>query len=925
MSHLTILSHSSLRLAKLWKSDGTIASYDESKYYTVSQRPVSDVHDLSAALTELESMTSAGVIRGTYVGDAQAAIIDKAEYREGKVRKIKALYHDLPQHWMLVEVDKFTPVADPVHDPEAAITEYVTTCLPPEFQDISYHWQLSSSAGHPSSALKLKVHLWFWLSKPATSTQLKAWANERKLQLDTSVFNSVQFHYTAAPVAQSGVVIPVPIRSGLYLGMMGDEVAVARVSIAADAIYSVTTQSAPVLGNTAQTDDWLGITDQSVNNSQPSAPQNYPLSLSSSDADLMDDLLGLSPTLGWTIQQARDVLMGCNPDSDRATWVSDLAALHHETHGSAEGLELAVEWSSGASNFSDRKDVEDRWASFGRYRGNAITGKWLIKRRSECMTHLKYNAKTELAALLTAAVDEFALREKVCPQIAKDDRLDDMGREALAQMLFDSFKRLGTKYPIAQCRKLLAPQVKTSANGQRAMPQWVEGWVYVTNDDNFYRMDSEEWLTSQSFNARFNRELPRDEDGAVTKSATWVALDDIEIPTVTKGLYMPWAGPVFEMHGVQCVNTYRPSTTPTAVDVLSDGGRHAVSVIMRHLNLLAGNRTEIVNTMVDWMAHNVQKPGVKIRWAPLWKGIEGDGKTVMASLLASVMGRVNVRNVSPKVLGTDFTGWAEGAALVVLEEIKLTGHNRYDIMNALKPFITNDDIEVHAKGKDGHNAVNTSNYIGFTNYNDSLPLTETDRRWWIVFTPFEDSGQMARAVEPFAKTLNAYFDELHDVIQTHPAELRRWLLDHPISNSFKPNGTAPKTAEKFTMIEMSVTDDEESVRFVLEESATQKTPGVTPRLFSSSALSRALSLIDSESNPQSVAKNRLFSKMGFMKVAKKVKWNGAAHVVWFRSGTLTSNEEIRKTLDSTLSGGDFGEIDQESSTEKGGFDDLFGT
>jgi Family of unknown function (DUF5906)/Primase C terminal 2 (PriCT-2) len=855
------------------------------------------------------------------VGDAQAAIIDKGEYREGKVRKIKALYHDLPQHWVLVEVDKFTPVADPVHDPEAAITEYITTCLPPEFQDISYHWQLSSSAGHASSVGKLKVHLWFWLSKPATSSQLKVWAVGRKLQLDTSVFNSVQFHYTAAPVAQSGVVIPVPVRSGLYLGMLGDEVAVARVSIVADAMYSVANQSAAAHGNTGSSDDWLGVTDPSVTNSQPSAPQNYPLA----EFDPMDDLLGLSPTLGWSMQQARDVLFGCNPDSDRATWVSDLAALHHETHGSAEGLELAVEWSASASNFSDRKDVEDRWASFGRYRGNAITGKWLIKRRSECMTHLKYNAKTELAGLLTAAVDEFNLREKVCPQIAKDDRLDDMGREALAQMLFESFKRLGTKYPIAQCRKLLAPQVKTGSNGQRTMPQWVDGWVYVTNEDNFYRIDSEEWLTSQSFNARFNRELPRDEDGAMMKSATWVALDDIEIPTVTKGLYMPWAGSVFEMHGVQCVNTYRPSTTPTAVDALSNGGKHAVSVIMRHLNLLASNRPEIVATMLDWMAHNVQKPGVKIRWAPLWKGIEGDGKTVMASLLASVMGEVNVRNVSPKVLGTDFTGWAEGAALVVLEEIKLTGHNRYDIMNALKPFITNDSIEVHAKGKDGHNAVNTSNYIGFTNYNDSLPLTETDRRWWIVFTPFENGQQMAEAVEPFAKTLNDYFDELHNVIQTHPAELRRWLLDHPISDSFKPNGTAPKTAEKFTMIEMSVTDDEESVRFVLEESVNQNTPGVTPRMFSSSYLGRAMSLVDSEINPQTSSKNRLFSKMGFMKMAKKVKWNGLPHSIWYRGAAPADNDEVRKILDRTLSESDFGEIDQKTSTEKVRFDDLFGT
>jgi hypothetical protein len=86
-----------------------------------------------------------------------------------------------------------------------------------------------------------------------------------------------------------------------------------------------------------------------------------------------------------------------------------------------------------------------------------------------------------------------------------------------------------------------------------------------------------------------------------------------------------------------------------------------------------------------------------------------------------------------------------------------------------------------------------------------------------------------------------------------------------------------------------------------------------------------MSLVDSELNPQTSSKNRLFSKMGFMKMAKKVKWNGFPHAIWYRGATPNDNDDIRKILDATMSESDFGEIDQKSSTLNGGFDDLFGT
>jgi hypothetical protein len=649
-----------------------------------------------------------------------------------------------------------------------------------------------------------------------------------------------------------------------------------------------------------------------------------------------DDLMGLSPTLDWSLEHAREVMLDLNADCDRATWVNDLAALHHEMGGSDEALELAVEWSQSAGNFDSRKDVEDRWASFGKYRGGTpMTGRWLLKRRQECKAHLKYDARADWLKQIAASTEEFHVREKLCPQIARDDRLDDLGKEALAQALLDCFKRLGTKYPIAECRKLLVEK-RQQKDRDADMPPWAEPWVYVTDDDKFFRPDSEEWLTTQGFNAKFSRELPTDENGNLTTTAAFVALNVHGIKTVTRALYLPWSTTATFLHsGVECVNTYRPSSPPTPVAHLSAADHEAIRVVTRHIELLAGGRREIVTTMLNWLAHNVQNPGIKIRWAPLWKGIEGDGKTVIGSLVSAVMGRPNVKNVTPKVLGTDFTGWAQGSAVVVLEEIRLTGHSRHDILNALKPFITNDSIEVHPKGKDTIEVVNTTNYLSFTNFNDALPLTDTDRRWWIVFTPFANSDEMEAAVLRWAPDLGTYFTTLHDAIQKHPAALRKWLLDYQISADFKPNGRAPMTDEKAVMIDLGVSDEELAVREILDNSEASDTPGevraatrgVTPTLFSSRCLGDALMLADNDVTINGMARHRLFSKMGFTRLSKKVKWDGDAHVIWAKGVIKLEPDYVRQVLGKTVSK-NWGEGESDSQTaqieQKGSvYDDLF--
>src|SRR5690606_35631973 len=126
----------------------------------------------------------------------------------------------------MIDVDGFRPKADPVKEPVKAIKEFIRLKLPEAFRGISFYWQLSSSAGHSDNKAVLKAHVWFWLDRPLTSATIKAYFKAKVAvgDVDTSLFNPVQVHYTANPVFEAGVVDPVPVRSGFVEGLDADVV-----------------------------------------------------------------------------------------------------------------------------------------------------------------------------------------------------------------------------------------------------------------------------------------------------------------------------------------------------------------------------------------------------------------------------------------------------------------------------------------------------------------------------------------------------------------------------------------------------------------------------------------------------------------------------------------------------------------------------
>jgi len=221
---ITILRHPSCLMAKIWQADGKIKSYDNAKYFGLHERSVNSIREFTCLLNELERDPHSCIIRGKHVGNEKAEQNDP-EYKPGKTRRISEVFDDQPLHTILIEIDDFMPTAgSPVSDPVPCINEFIRVKLPSCFHCVSYHYQLSNSAGHPDKKHLLKAHVWFWLKTPFTSAQLKAWAEAKNIECDHSVFNAVQIHYTASPVFMDGIIDPVPVRSGFVDNILSDVV-----------------------------------------------------------------------------------------------------------------------------------------------------------------------------------------------------------------------------------------------------------------------------------------------------------------------------------------------------------------------------------------------------------------------------------------------------------------------------------------------------------------------------------------------------------------------------------------------------------------------------------------------------------------------------------------------------------------------------
>lgn len=300
-------------------------------------------------------------------------------------------------------------------------------------------------------------------------------------------------------------------------------------------------------------------------------------------------------------------------------------------------------------------------------------------------------------------------------------------------------------------------------------------YVFITNVNRFYDTVSGNFLSKDSLNmaqARLTRNM-----------ADMLVIDD-NFVIVDQITYFPGNDKVCTEHSTDtgetmlCYNLYTP---PKVREESSD----AAKPFIEHVRELAGDET-VFRHMMDWMAHNVQFPGVKIMYALLIQGKQGTGKSALLEAMKVAMGEQNVRAIETHEILSQFTSWAKGKALVVVEEIR-DSTDRFGVYNRLKPLITANTLTLNEKGIIGVTMRNRMNIMAFTNYETAVPMDEDDRRIFVHFSLMQPKPE-------------EYYQKLFKTIYEHPGAIRKAFLEWDLSH-FNPAARAPMTESKQFLVE----------------------------------------------------------------------------------------------------------------------------
>jgi hypothetical protein len=254
------------------------------------------------------------------------------------------------------------------------------------------------------------------------------------------------------------------------------------------------------------------------------------------------------------------------------------------------------------------------------------------------------------------------------------------------------------------------------------------------------------------------------------------------------------------------VNTYT-KTHPTPSDNQEDIDMVG-EIFKSHISKLIAE-PEYQTVLLDFLAHNVQLPGHKIRWAVLIQGGEGCGKGLLAQVLRTVMGEKHVASVDPEVLSSPYNDWAYGHALSVLNEIHSKGMSRYAVENKLKEPIADDKVSINQKFRDHRQINNRTNYIMFTNYHDALAISPNSRRYFVLQSPLQ------RKKDILALTETGHFDKVFGMVKEYPRALRAWFEQYKISDGFCADGPPPVTSYLKDMQQVTKPEAEQEFERIL--------------------------------------------------------------------------------------------------------------
>lgn len=295
--------------------------------------------------------------------------------------------------------------------------------------------------------------------------------------------------------------------------------------------------------------------------------------------------------------------------------------------------------------------------------------------------------------------------------------------------------------------------------------------------------------------------------------------------------------------------------------------------------------------LFEYMAHCVKYPGYKIPWAPMLQSTEGIGKTIFKEVFAHALGDMYV--YSPKApelvkSGSTFNAWMRGKLMITVDEIKID--ERRELIEILKPMITDNRVEIQSKGVDQDMEDNVANWFFFSNYPDAIPITRNGRRYAIFYSALQNkTDKLAAGLDdPYFHRFWAWLREGGGL-----QAVAYWLLNYPIERGGIPL-VAPETSSYAEALKNSRGPIEVVILQCIEDNLSGFRGGY---ISANMALARAK--ITGVRSPSIKSVQNSLEGMGYVRLGRAIN-------SYFQEGPETRSEIY--AIDKNLSLNDYGRI-----------------
>lgn len=283
----------------------------------------------------------------------------------------------------------------------------------------------------------------------------------------------------------------------------------------------------------------------------------------------------------------------------------------------------------------------------------------------------------------------------------------------------------------------------------------IDNFIYYGPGNNYiYRPTGSYWVSSAVDSAV----SPVNEDGKIHKASDWLKMNQLATsmtcdPSIDDDYVKGFDnknGEICKVEGAALYNTYRKPT-------IELGDARLAQPFLEHCKRIF-NKPGDCDQFLNYMAHRVQRPWEKPRFALMIAGMQGVGKDTAIEFCIPAIGPWNMANIDPSAFDTQFNEYAASTLVRISEAANLHEMSKWAFNERTKVLIAGSPDIMMINPKYGQKfsvrmycgVIITTNHLGTGIY-----IPSDDRRYDVIETATIDEMGIGDI-----DARRAYFEEL---------------------------------------------------------------------------------------------------------------------------------------------------------------------